>query len=65
MNYTLFAVGCYVGMRALQVLCEGSEKVKWVHVLIKVVGFITLYAALASVIVWYKEIPFLGFEPSN
>jgi len=65
LNYTLFAVGCYIGMRSLQVLSEGHEKAKWVRVLIKVAGIITLYAALASLIVWYKEINFLGFDPGD
>jgi hypothetical protein len=33
--------------------------------LIKIVTVVMLYAALASIIVWYKEIQLLGFDPSK
>ena len=46
-------------------LCEGKEQARWIKNLIIVVTVITLYAALASLIVWYKEIPFLGFTPGD
>ena len=65
MNYTLFAIGCYIVMRGLQVLFEENLQAKWCKVLIKTVTVIMLYAALASLIVWYKEIPFLGFNPGK
>lgn len=63
MSYTFFAVGCYIAMRAAQVLCQGREKERWATVLIRAVAVVTLYAALASLIIWYKEIPLLGFDP--
>jgi hypothetical protein len=65
MNYTFFAIGCYIVMRGLQVLFEESLHAKWCKVLIRVVTLIMLYAALASLVVWYKEIPFLGFSPGK
>ena len=65
MNYTFFAIGCYILMRGLQVLCEEKLKAGWCKILIKTVTVIMLYAALASLIVWYKEISFLGFSPSK
>ncbi len=65
MNYTLFAIACYIIMRGLQVLFEEHLKKKWCRILIKTVTIIMLYAALVSLIVWYKEIYFLGFDPSD
>lgn len=65
MDYTFFAIGCYIIMRGLQVLLEEKLKVRWCKMLIKSVTVIMLYAALASLIVWYKEIWFLGFDPSQ
>jgi hypothetical protein len=52
-------------MRGLQVLFEEHLKKKWCRILIKTVTVIMLYAALVSLIVWYKEIYFLGFDPSD
>lgn len=65
MNYTLFAIAWYIIMRGLQVLLEEHLKARWCKVLIKAVAIIMLYAALVSLIVWYKEIPLLGFDPSD
>ncbi|MDD5707601.1 MAG: hypothetical protein PHR35_16895 [Kiritimatiellae bacterium] len=65
MNYTFFAIACYIVMRGLQVLFEEKLQAKWCKTLIKTVTIIMLYAALASLVVWYKEIPFLGFNPNK
>ena len=65
MNYTFFAIGCYITMRAVQVLCEDHLHARWCKILIKTVTVLTLYSALASLVVWYKEIPFLGFGPGD
>lgn len=65
MNYTFFAVACYIVMRATQVLFEEHTQRKWCKVLIKVITLGTLYAAIASLIVWYKELNLLGFDPSE
>jgi hypothetical protein len=65
MNYTFFAIACYIIMRGLQVLMEDKLDVRWCKILIKSVTVIMLYAALASLIIWYKEIPFLGFDPGD
>ncbi len=63
MNYTFFAIACYIVMRGIQVLFEEQNQKKWYKVLLKVVTVIMLFAALASLVVWYKEIWFLGFDP--
>ena len=65
MSYTLFAIGWYIVMRALQVLLEDRMQRRWCRVLIKTVTLLTLYAALASLVIWYKEIPLLGFNPGK
>ena len=65
MSYTLFAIGCYIVMRGLQVLFEDDLQSRWCKVLIKIVTGIMLYAALASLFIWYKEINFLGFAPGK
>jgi hypothetical protein len=52
-------------MRGLQVLFEEKLQAKWCKALIKIVTLIMLYAALASLVVWYREIHFLGFSPSK
>ncbi len=63
MSYTLVAIACYIVMRGLQVLFEEKLQARWCKILIKTVTVIMLYAALSSLIIWYKEIPFLGFTP--
>ncbi len=65
MNYTFFAIGCYIAMRGLQVLFEEKLQAKWCKLLIKVMTVIMLYAAFASLIVWYQELNLLGFDPSK
>ena len=65
MNYTFFAIGCYILMRGLQVFFEEQLKLRWCKILIKSVTVVMLYAALVSLIVWYKQIPFLGFDPGK
>ena len=65
MNYALFAIAFYFIMRGIQVLFEEHSKKRWYKILLKVVTVIMLYAALASIIVWYKEISFLGFDPGK
>jgi hypothetical protein len=52
-------------MRGLQVLFEDHLKAPWCRILIKSITILMLYAALASLIVWYKQIPMLGFNPSK
>ena len=65
MNYTFFAIAMYIVMRGLQVMLEEHLKKKWCKVLIKVVTLLMLYAALASIVVWYKKIDLLGFDASE
>jgi hypothetical protein len=65
MNYTFFAIACYIIMRGVQVLFAEYTHKKWYKTLLKVVIIIMLYAALASLVVWYKEIAFLGFSPGK
>jgi len=65
MNYTFFAIACYIVMRGVQVLFEEQNQKKWYKVLLKAVTVIMLFAALASLVVWYKEIWFLGFDPGK
>ncbi|MDD5067194.1 MAG: hypothetical protein PHF84_09125 [bacterium] len=62
MNYTFFAIGCYIIMRGLQVLFEEKKEKKWARLLIKGWTVFTLYAGLASLAVWYIEVPFLIFQ---
>ena len=65
MNYSLFAIACYIVMRGLQVLfAEYSQKL-WYKIVIKSATLVMLYAALASVVVWYEKINLLGFDPSK
>ena len=65
MNYTLFAIGCYIVMRGIQVLFEEDLQKRWCKILIKIVTGIMLYAALASLVIWYQDINFLGFNPGK
>ena len=65
MNYTLFAIACYIIMRGLQVLfIEYTQKMCYKAV-IKSTTVIMLYAALASLVNWYEKIQLLGFDPSK
>ena len=65
MNYTFFAVSCYIIMRGFQVLFEEHADKKWYKVLVKSITILMIYAAIASLIVWYKEIKFLIFDPNK
>jgi hypothetical protein len=65
MNYTLFAIACYIVMRGLQVLFVEYLEKTWYKVVIKSVTVIMLYAALASLVVWYEKINLLGFDPTK
>jgi len=65
MNYTLFAIACYIIMRGLQVLFIEYTQKMWYKVVIKSTTVIMLYAALASLVNWYEKIQLLGFDPSK
>lgn len=61
MNYTFFAIGCYVVMRAYQVFFDDCAHTPWFKITLKIIALFTFYSALSSLIVWYKMIPLLGF----
>jgi len=65
MNYTLFAIACYIIMRGLQVLFIEYTQKMWYKVVIKSTTVIMIYAALASLANWYEKIQLLGFDPSK
>ena len=65
MNYTFYAIALYIIMRGLQVLFEEQSQKGWYKALIKTVTVFMLYAALASIVVWYYEISLLGFDPGK
>ncbi len=65
MNYIFVAIGCYIIMRAFEVIFAEQKGQTWCRWTLRVIAVIALYAALAGVIVYYKEIPFLGFDPSK
>jgi hypothetical protein len=65
MNYTLFAIACYIIMRGMQVLFEEYAQRSWYKIVIKSMTVVMLYAALASLVVWYAKIQFLGFDPTK
>jgi hypothetical protein len=66
MNYVLFAIGCYIILRALQVLLEEHLGRRWCRTLIKAWTIVTLYAALVGLIAFYTaRVYFLGFPPGS
>jgi hypothetical protein len=66
MNYALFAIACYIVMRGLQVLLEEHLQKRWCRILVKAWTVFTLYAALASLLVYYLgKVHFLGFAPGD
>ncbi len=65
MNYTLFAIGCYIVMRGLQVLFVEHIDRLWYKIVIKSVTVVMIYAALSSLVVWYGKINLLGFDPTK
>jgi hypothetical protein len=65
MNYTLFAIACYIIMRGMQVLFEECAQRAWYKIVIKSMTVIMLYAALASLVNWYAKIQLLGFDPTK
>jgi uncharacterized membrane protein YcjF (UPF0283 family) len=65
MNYTLFAIACYIVMRGLQVLFEEYARRTWYKIVIKSMTLVMLYAALASLVNWYGKFWLLGFDPTK
>jgi len=65
MNYTMFAIACYIVMRGLQVLFEEFAARTWYKIMIKSVTVVMIYAALASLVNWYEKIQLLGFDPTK
>ena len=65
MNYTLFAIACYIVMRGLQVLFSEYTQKLWYKIVIKSMTVVMLYAALASLVNWYEKIQLLGFDPTK
>jgi hypothetical protein len=65
MNYTLFAIACYIVMRGVQVLFAEFAQKMWYKIVIKSMTVVMLYAALASLVNWYQKIQLLGFDPTK
>ncbi|MCU0235656.1 MAG: hypothetical protein MUC72_01055 [Acidobacteria bacterium] len=65
MNYTLFAIACYIVMRGLQVLFVEHLDKLWYKIVIKSATVVMLYAALASLVVWYEKVNLLGFDATK
>ena len=65
MNYTLFAIACYIVMRGLQVPFSEYTQKLWYKIVIKSMTVVMLYAALASLMNWYEKIQLLGFDPTK
>jgi hypothetical protein len=65
MNYTLVAIACYIVMRGLQVLFVEYLDKLWYKVVIKSATVVMLYAALASLVVWYHKVNLLGFDATK
>ena len=63
--YTLFAISCYIILRGLQVLFEDDKDKRWYKTTIRIWTVVMLYAALASLIIFCAEIPFLGFDGAD
>ncbi len=60
--YTLFAISCYIILRGLQTLFEDYKERNWYKIVILMWTTFMLFAALASLIVFYADISFLGFD---
>ena len=64
LQYTFFTVCAYVFMRAFEVLCPESKEEDWYKTAIKVISCLVLYAAFASMMIFYFEgIHLLGIDP--
>jgi hypothetical protein len=62
MNYTFFAIACYILMRAFRQLFKEYQEKPWYKIVYKAIAAITLYAALAGILVWYFNLRLLGFD---
>lgn len=65
MNYTFFAISCYILMRSLEVLLKDSPNEKRRRVCVNAAAFLALYAAVASMVVWFVQLHLLGFDPTK
>ena len=64
--YTMYAISCYIIMRGLQVLLEQHNQKLWYKNLTGTWTVLTLYSAVASLIVFYNEdLNLLGFSAST
>ena len=65
MNCAFYTIAGYIVMRGLQVLFAEYAQKLWYKIVIKSMTVVMLYAALASLVVWYEKIQFLGFDPTK
>ena len=64
MGYVLFSISAYIFMRAFEVVFGDQKRKKWCQITLRVIGCAVLYAAFASMIVFYIDgIHLLGFDP--
>ena len=62
MNYSLFAVSCYIVMRAFKQIFEDYKDEKWFKITYRIIAVLTCYAGLAAILVWFFQVRFLGFD---
>jgi hypothetical protein len=62
MDYTFFAISCYIVMRAFRQIFEEYREKTWFKIIYKIMAGVTCYAGLAAILVWFVQIRFLGFD---
>jgi hypothetical protein len=64
MGNVFFAISAYIFMRAFEVIFADQKKQLWYNRTIRIIGYVVLYTAIASMIWFYFEkIHLLGFDP--
>ncbi|MGA2143018.1 MAG: hypothetical protein ABSG94_11445 [Brevinematales bacterium] len=62
MDYTFFAIACYIVMRAFRQIFEEYREKTWFKIIYKIIAVATCYAGLAAILVWFFQIRLLGFD---
>ena len=66
MGNVMFAIACYIFMRAFEVLFADQRDRPWYQKTIRVIACVVLYTGIASVVWFYfNGLHLLGFDPNK
>ena len=64
MGNVLFSISAYIFMRAFEVVFSDRKEAPWYKIVVRVIGCLVLYTAIAAMIGFYfSDVHLLGFDP--